>query len=81
MANCGGVEMTRRAQAGVVVLDIEPGVHARLVVVRRDQAGEHLARLRFDILGEAGLCARRRCIAGMGAGAVALDEQARASAK
>ena len=35
-------EVARRPQAGVVVLDVEARVHARLVVGGRDQAGEHL---------------------------------------
>ena len=41
--------MLRRAHRAVFVLDIEPRVHARLVVGGRDQFAESLARLRFEI--------------------------------
>ena len=71
--NFGLVQMMRRTQGGVVVLEIEARIHARLVVGRGDQAGEYLARLRFHILGEAGVApgrAQRR----VGAGAVVLGQ-------
>ena len=69
-----GVEMLRRAQAGVVVIDIEPCVHAHRVVVGRDQAGEGCARLRFKI-GRETVAAPRLAQRGRGAGAVALRHQ------
>ena len=40
-----GVEVMRGAQSGVIVLGIEPRVHADLVVGRRDQAGEGITGL------------------------------------
>ena len=49
----GVIEMTRRAQSGVVVVDIEPRRHARFVVGRRDEPGKNLARLRFEIFRKA----------------------------
>ena len=70
----GGIEMMRRAQSGVVVLGIEPRLHAHFVVGRRDQPGEGLTRLVFEIGGKAviapGLAHRRRS-----AGNVAAREQ------
>ena len=67
-------ETARRPQAGIVVLDIEARIHARLVVGRRDQVAKHFARLRFGIGGEAVLApslAQRR----LRAGTVALDQE------
>ena len=65
------VQMLRRPQSGIVIVDIEPRIHARRVVVRRNQAGEGGAALGFKIRREAVvapcLAERRR-----GAGAVAL---------
>ena len=43
----------RGAQAGVVVLGVEPRVHARLVVGGGKQCGKRGARLRFEVGGEA----------------------------
>ena len=74
MASATGVEMMRRPQSGVVVLGVEPRLHARFVVGRRDQPGECLARLVLEIAGKAvtapGLAHRRR-----GAGNIAAREQ------
>ncbi len=63
--------MLRRPQSGVVIVDIEARVHARRVVVRRNQAGEGGAGLGFKIRREAVAppCLTER---GGGAGAVAL---------
>ena len=52
--------MTRGAQGRILVLGIEPGVHARRIVGRRDQTGERLARLSFEIGRESRRCARPR---------------------
>ena len=68
------VEMVRRPQAGIVVLGVKAGVHARLVVGGRDQADENVARLRFEIRGKAVIApgfAHHR----LRAGAVALREE------
>ena len=65
--------MARGAQPGVVVFDIEARVHARLVVRGRDQAGEHLTRLRLELFGKAVVApgfAHRR----LRAGTIALGE-------
>ena len=68
-----GVEMTRSAQPGVVVLGIKPHVHARLVVRGRDEPGEDFACLRFKIgakrVAAPGIAHRR-----LRAGTVALRE-------
>src|ERR1700684_4284157 len=44
--------MMRRPQPAVVVLGIEASVHPGLVVIRGDEACEHIAGLRFEIGGE-----------------------------
>ena len=54
------VEMMRRPQSGVVVLGIEAGVHARLVVFGGDEAGEHVAAPALRDRRRSRRCARRR---------------------
>ena len=60
--------MARRPHPGVVVLEVEAGVHARFIVGRRDQAGERRPRLRFEFRGKAVIapgCAHGRLRAGI----------------
>ena len=66
-SNLDGAKMARCPHAGVIVFDVEAGVHARLVVGGRDQASKHVPRLRLEVRGEAVLApgvAHRRLRAG-----------------
>ena len=67
-------EVACRAYAGIFVVDIEACVHSRFVVGGRDQAGEHVARLRFDV-GRESVLAPGFVHGRLGAGLVAFAEQ------
>ena len=70
----GVAKLPRGAQARFGIVEVEPHVHARLVVSRSDQALELLPRLRFHVGGKAVL-APGFAYHGGGAAAVASGEQ------